>query len=77
MQISAETKDEYKVLIWTTALKSGAEDNVEALKSIYEAYTVDNKKISCDQEISGKHFKETDDLANTYDLIYIFLMRVS
>ena len=73
MQISAETKDEYKVLIWTTALKSGAEDNVEALKSIYEAYTVDNKKISCDQEISGKHFKETDDLANTYDLIYIFL----
>ena len=52
MQISAETESGYSVLIWTTALKSDAEDNVKTLKTIYEAYTIDNKKISCDQEIS-------------------------
>lgn len=82
MQISAETKEGYSVLIWTTALRSGTDKNANTLKSIYESFTVDNKKISCDQEISGtelnpKHFDGTEDLASKYDMIYVYFPSVA
>ena len=77
MQISAETKREYKVLLWSTT--AGGSGCVTDIKDIYSKLSATGEQnIICVQNMSGtkdnpNHFKGTENLADDYDLIFIIL----